>query len=65
MKAFGTLLTSPGGSTFAIALGVCSMLSIAMLDPSESAAILRRQVVGSLLLVLPAIAQKLKPQHDS
>ncbi|MBL8209237.1 MAG: hypothetical protein JNK87_00920 [Bryobacterales bacterium] len=58
MKALAALLTTPTVSTLIITLGVGTMLSISFLEPSDSAHILKRQVVGSLLLLLPAFAQK-------
>jgi hypothetical protein len=64
MKAlFAALFTSPAGSTLTITLGVGTMLSISFLEPGETAQILIRQVAGSVLLLLPAVAQKL--QHTA
>lgn len=63
MKALAALLTTPTGSTLTITLGVGTMLSISFLDPSDSAHILKRQILGSVLLLLPAFAQKL--QHPA
>ena len=56
---------NPMACTFSIAFGILIMLSVAYLDPSESSAIRLRHAVGSVLLLLPGMAQRMRTDEDS
>lgn len=57
-KVLDKLKHSPAACAFCLAFGVGVMLSVAYVDPSEKTAITVRQALGSILLLLPGLANK-------
>lgn len=65
MRVLNRFARSPIACTFCISCGVGVMLSVATLNPEETAAIHLRQAVGSILLLLPGFVQRWRDEEES
>lgn len=62
LKVLSNFASSPVACSFSIAFGIGAMLSIANIDPTDTARIAFRQAIGGLLLLAPSVAQRFRDE---
>jgi hypothetical protein len=55
---------SPAACCFSIACGVGVLLSVALLEPSQSREITFREIIGGALLLMPGLAFRLEKEES-